>query len=784
MKFSVATLLASFTDDKLVAPKALEKKLGCDATEDQAELDIALEALEKVGILAKERGKYRRSESEWVEGRLRCSSKGFCFAIQDAEDAEDIYIRESHLNHAWNGDRVLVHVTKDGSRRRSPEGEVRLIVERANTSVLARVKQTEEQTFRAVPLDDRLLFEVDLRDSQALDQAIDHLVNVEVIRYPLGKHAPIGRVTQVLGSDAETASDLEIICCKHSLPRTFSEASLALANSYSAKVKKAEHKGRLDLRDRPTLALYSGAEGLSPIVDNAITIEKNEAEEGWTVIVHTVDVAYYVPMGSPIDQDAQRRGTTVYLGDTILPLIPETLTQGLCSLEAGQERLTLSLLLTLDGTGQVTDFEIQPAVIKVNQSLSYDQAQAMIDGQGRTKDNLGQAPLLAEVAALLRQQRRSRGGLDFNLPEYDRASNSLLGNALYSKFAYGDEGSIGAMVNGLPVRGFLAEVLILANQTIASHLKALAIPGLYRIHRAPDPMQAQDMVRLLANMDLDLTLSEEGAQPQDYQRFLDVFAQSPTERVLTYLLQETLKPAGYSAQPGRHFGLAIEDGYCHMTSPSRRYADLFVQQLLRLVISEGRDRKTARSKDIVNLRNSASHGQINWPVLPDHQADLEAQVQLLAVQLSEREKRALESEDDLIGLKKAEFMKAHTGELFQGLITGVQSYGFFVEIETLLVEGLVHVSSLKDDWYEFRSRQQRLVGRKSRRQYRLGDRVEVQVKSVDYYRQQIDLGVVGGGSEGSEEDDNDDRDDIRPIGHDPEIGQEAEPETNGYSEDD
>ncbi len=762
MKFSVATLLASFTDDKLVAPKALEKKLGCESSDGQSHLDIALDALEKIGILAKERGKYRRSESEWVEGRLRCSSKGFCFAIQDSEDAEDIYIRESHLNHAWNGDRVLVNVTKDGSRRRSPEGEVRLIVERANTSVLARVKQTEDQqSFRAVPLDDRLLFEVELRESPDLGEAIDHLVNVEVMRYPLGKHAPIGRVTQILGSDAETASDLEIICCKHSLPRLFSEASLAAANVFSAKVKKAEHKGRVDLRDRPTLALYSGAEGLTPIVDNAVSIEKTE--EGWTVIVHTADVAYYVPPGSPIDQDAQRRGTTVYLGDTILPLIPEVLTQGLCTLEAGQERLTMSVILTLDETGLVTDFEIQPAVIKVNHSLSYEQAQAQLDGTAKAKDCSELMPLLVEVGGLLRQLRRDRGGLDLNLPEYDRDANSLLGSALYSKFAYGDEGSLGAMVNGLAARSLMAEVLALANQTIASHLKALAIPGLYRIHRAPDPIQAQDMVRLLANMDLDLTLSEEGTQPQDYQRFLDAFAESPAERVLTYLLQETLKPASYSAQPGRHFGLAIEDGYCHMTSPSRRYADLFVQQLLRLVFSEGRDRKTTRSKDIVNLRNSASHGQINWPVLPEQQADLEAQVQLLAVQLSEREKRAIESEDDLIGLKKAEFMKAHTGELFSGLITGVQSYGFFVEIETLLVEGLVHVSSLKDDWYEFRSRQQRLVGRKSRRQYRLGDRVEVQVKSVDYYRQQIDLGVIGGGSEGSDEDDRDDDNEQRPI---------------------
>ncbi|MEM8602279.1 MAG: S1 RNA-binding domain-containing protein, partial [Cyanobacteria bacterium P01_H01_bin.121] len=213
----------------------------------------------------------------------------------------------------------------------------------------------------------------------------------------------------------------------------------------------------------------------------------------------------------------------------------------------------------------------------------------------------------------------------------------------------------------------------------------------------------------------------------------------------------------YSLSPGKHFGLALDGGYTHFTCPTRRYADLVTQRILHYVFDQGRDRRSTRAKEVVDLRHSSCRGQITWNVLPPElQSELELQLSTLTNHLSEREKLALEAEEDLIGLQKTEFMKAHTGEVFQGMITGVQSYGFFVEIEDLLVEGLVHVSSLKDDWYEYRSRQQRLVGRKNRQQYRLGDRVEVEVRSVDYYRQQIDLAVVGGGSQSSGDDDDDD----------------------------
>lgn len=764
MEFSIAELLANFTDDKLVAPKALEKKLECEDEASLRKLQIALDALEKIGILAKERGKYRRvTEDGIVEGKLRCSSKGFCFAIQDVEGSEDIYIRESQLNHAWNGDRVLVRVTKEGSRRRSPEGEVRLILERANPSVLARIKKTEEGEFRAVPLDDRLLFELNIDENgTVLEDAIENLAHVQVKRYPLGQHAPVGKVAKVLGTD-DDAADIDIVCCKHDLPRDFSDSVLTAAKALSNKITKTELKQREDLRKLTTITIKSKSDDSA---DDAITLEHTE-EGHWRLGVHIADVAHYVEAGSPLDREAQRRGTSVYLGELVIPMLPEQVTDQVCSLQLGKDRLAISVLLTLDEEGQVVEFEIQPTVIQVDYKLSYAQAEAILANQ-HTDDVKEFEPIFEMLAQLdklshaIKDQRRKRGAFELNLPEkiYARPDGSEspeeADKFTFSKFHYDDEGVLGAVVVSatLPIHSMIVELMLLANQTVASHLLALSVPAVYRVHPTPDPDDVQELVKLANSMGIELKFEQEDeVHPLDYQHFTQKFAESNTERVLTYLLLSTLKPAFYSTQPKVHFGLALEHGYTHFTSPVRRYPDLLVHRALHAVFEEGRDRRSTRVKESVNLRHSSCHDQITWNVLPtDLQQTLESHFSAVVVHLSEREKIAQDAENDLEGLKKAELMKERTGEIFHGLITGVQSYGLFVELEELLVEGLVHVSSLKDDWYEFRSRQQMLVGRKNRKQYRLGDRIEVQVKSVDYYRQQIDLIAVGGGSEAIDED--------------------------------
>ena len=741
MEFSVAALLANFTDDKLVAPKVLEKKLGYQDEQSIEKLQIALDALEKVGILVKDRGRYRRVyEEDVVEAKLRCSSKGFCFAIQDIEGADDIYIRESHLSTAWNGDRVLVKITKEGSRRRSPEGQVQLILERVNPSVLARVRKAEEG-YRAVPLDDRLLFELNLQaNGIPLEEAVEHLVHVEVLRYPLGQNPPIGKVARILGSDAEDAADTDIVCCKHDLRINFPDEVLLAADSLPKQVRKADLNKRLDLRQLLSITIDGNCQNYqNPVISNAFTL-KNLGEGQWQLGIHFADIASWVAPDSPLDREARLRGTAVYLGDTVLPLLPEPVAQR-CSLVPDQDRLTISVLLTLNNAGELVEFEIHPSVIKVDHQFSYEEAQSLLGEHQEAEPELAQVvemlkELFFTLSPAVRAVRQRRGSFELNLSQ--------------PQYPYKDEGRLGAVVvsASLPIQSLLTELVILANQAVASHLQALSLPGIYCIQSEPNLDELQDLIKLGNNLGLDLQVEqEEEITPQDYQKFTHLFAKSTAPQVLTHLLRSTLKPIAYRSKPGFHFGLALNTGYTHCSSAIWRYTDLFVQRLLGLLFAEGRDRRSTRSKDRVNLKSSTCHGNVNWNVLPPEiQQDLETQLKELILHLNEREKLVMDAEVDLEGLKKAEQMKERTGDVFTGLITGVQSYGFFVEIEDLLVEGLVHVSSLKDDWYEYRSRHSCLVGRKNRTAYRLGDHVEVQVKRVDYYRQQIDLVTVSGGS--------------------------------------
>jgi len=738
MEFSIATLLSYLSDDKLIAAKILKEKLGCEGEENAEKLQIALDALERIGLLVKDRGKYRLCKAEnVVEAKLRCSSKGFCFAIQDVEDADDIYVRESHLSHAWNGDRVLVKIIKEGSRRRSPEGEVVVILERANPSLLAQVK-CESGQYWAVPLDDRLLFELELQQNeQDLQETVDHLVHVSVLRYPIAQHPPLGKVTRVLGSDAEAAADTDIVCCKHDLAQGFTENVLKfvqeLPKSYDFTAFKEVH----DLRYLLTLTIEDEK---AFFIENALSIEKIGGDT-WQVTVYITDVAQYIPSNSPLDRVARKRGTTVYLEEKVLPLLPEGITER-CSLVPKEDRLVISVRMTFTGEGELQEYEIFPALIQVKQQLTYQQVQEILSEPEAAEDQLREklTYLFYTLSPLLKTKRQERGSFEI---ESETECN------------YKDEGRLGVILRSsmIPVRSMLTEVMVLTGEVVSKHLQALELPILYCGQPEPDPGELEDLIKLGQNLELEVSLDADAEiTSQDYQDISRAFARSQkSTRVLNYLLQCTLKSIKYSSHPIPHFGLALTTGYTHCLSPGRRYGDLFMQRVLKAIFANGKDRHSSRSKTGVHLGSSSCYDQIKWKVLPSYiQEDLEEQLHTLVNHLNEREKLCEDAEKDLQGLKKAEQMKERTGQVFQGLITGVQSYGFFVELEDLLVEGLVHVSSLKDDWYEYRARHSCLVGRKNRIAYRLGDEVEVQVKSVDYYRQQIDLVTVSKGPQNNE----------------------------------
>ncbi len=734
MEFSISQLLENFADDKLIAPKIIEKKLGINDDDRSNRLQITLEALSKVGILAKDKGKYKRLEGEaLVEGKLRCSSKGFCFAIQDVEGAEDIYIRESDLSNAWNGDRVLVKVTKDSVRRRSPEGEVRLITDRANPTLLAKVKVTSAGEYRAIPLDDRLLFEIELiTDSKHpdLSEAAGKLIHLEMVRYPLASNLPKARIVKILGDDPESTADIDLVCCKYNLPREFSEALLAEAAAFSLGTQ-AELSGRADLRD-----LYCVTLADSP----AISLEK--LDQGWRIGVHIPDVATYIPPDSALDEAARGRLRSFFLGESVvIPMLPK--------LEVFQqpEILTVSVLVDLDEQGDLSAFEIHPALIKVAERLSYEQAQNASQISGQIPEQSSSANLasllqaIAELYPLLQQQRQGIGGI--SLPQI-----------IYRDI---DEGLVGVPIflESEPIHGMVSEIMILANRAIASHIASLGLPGIFRTQAPPELHQVQDWGKLLASMGIELPWTEpDRVQPQNIEQALDIINQLEDHHrrdILKQLLYELLPPGEYSMVKGSHFGLGMTDrAYVHGVSPQHRYADLITQRILHLVFSEGRDRRSSRSKEGVDLHSSKCHGQVSWSVLPpEPERQIRAEIEFFSPRLNQQDLIFHKSLSDLDGLRKAEIMQAKVGQTFYGIITGVQSYGFFVEIESLMAEGLVHVSSLKDDWYEFpqinnkakgkQAQPTLLVGRRSGRQYCLGDRILVEVKSVDYYRQQIDL---------------------------------------------
>jgi ribonuclease R len=728
MNFSIATLLSHFSDEKFIAPKLLEKKLGCEDEADVQQLGIALDVLDKIGVLTKDKGKYRRlMEEDVVEAKLRCSSKGFCFAIQDQEGAEDIYIRESHLGNAWNGDRVLIKVMKEGTRRRSPEGTVKLILERANPSVLARLKQPEEGKFRAVPLDDRLLCELEvLSTDDDLSGLTDNLVQVEILRHQIGQEDPLCRVSRVLGTSAEDASEIDIVCCKHDLRPSFPDNIISAALRLPMKVTNKMTKDREDLTTLMTFALAEEEDRW----ENAFSLEVNE-DGTWQTIVHVADVASYLEQDEYLDREARRRGTAVYVGDVFVPLLPPAVNLA-CALTTNAQRLAISIAINVDAEGLVTGFETRPTLVKVDYHLKYDQIEEAIAGKLKGFPKAAATKLrdlLQTVAPALRQQRQQQGGLDISLLEPQ------------TRFA--DEGRLGVVFTDR-VQSAIAEITIAANKAVAAHLQALSVPGIYSVQYQPEQMEISDLRRLVQNLGLlpEPVEGEEAPLP-DLSQISQTFPQSNVARVLNYILKSMLKTSIYSSQPGQHFGLGIESGYLQIVSPLSRYGDILNQRVLHAVFAGGRDRKSTRSKEVVDLHNGSCHGQISWNVLtPSVQQDLSAQIVGAISHLNDRQKVAQDAENDLQGLQKAEEMKSRIGQVFQGLIVGVQSYGFFVEVEDFLVEGLVHVSSLKDDWYEFRPRYACLVGRKNRTTYRLGDRVEVEVKNVDYYRQQIDLVTV------------------------------------------
>ncbi len=745
MKFSVSDLLDQLRGESVLPVEDLEKKLALKTAVEKSQLSLALQALEKVGVLqSAEAGISRQTNEEVFEARLRCSSKGFCFALREG-GGEDVYIRDHQLNHAWNGDRVLIKVTREGGRRRSPEGGVQCILERANTTVLAQVERQGEQ-LQAVPLDDRLQNPIQLGEVDAphVESASDAVVEVELDRFPVGQYPAQGHVRRSLSIRGSEADDRALLMARHRLSHD--------GFSGRATLRVPGESGRDDLTALPTL-LFQGGGKDSPALP-AVSLESLE-EGGVRLWVHAPSIGERLGIETPLERWLRQQGEAISLGSAWVPLLTPAL-QKAAVLAVGKTQDTLSVALDLNAAGELLHYRFCRAQVQVDGAVDPKALTAFLGRKPKArttpaalkglKDQLPMLEQLQGLVELLRQRRLADGSLELALPlpELDSLQQQRLGLPDQRRRGWHQ-----AFVAEAPL-AWLQELIRPAEQALGRHLAALELPALFLINAAADPTELNDLVKLAIGLDVPLELGADGNAPAA-QALAEAFADTDRSRVLQQQLREVTCPVLLSAEPGANVLAAEAESYAPWCCASLHYSAIWNQMLLASLLTDGKDRPSVRHKNRLDLSSDSCHGQVEWALLtPSALAPYqEAMGSGLVNRLNARARLADEAEADCLALVQARGAEALVGQTIEGRISGIQSYGFFVELPPTQVEGLVHVSSLKDDWYEYRSRQHRLVGRKNRRTYKLGDTVEVEVLKVDVLRHQIDLAVVLPEGEGS-----------------------------------
>lgn len=637
-----------------------------------------------------------------VAGRFQLTSKGFGFVIPDNKgDRPDVFIPPRALNGAMNNDRVLARIDNDAHGKK-PEGEILRIIVHANNKVVGVFHQSGEFAF-VTPDDKRIGQDVYVMKRHFNNAKDGQKVVVEITEWPQNNRKAEGKVTEVLGNLGDVGLEILSIIKQNDLPLTFPEEVLDASYKVPKTIKKSELNGRRDLRDR-TVVTVDGEDAKD--LDDAVYVEKLNSNE-YLLGVYIADVSYYVTENSVLDREARARGTSVYLVDRVLPMLPERLSNGICSLNAGEDRLSMACEMHINGEGKVLNYEIFPAVINVRHRLSYNIVRAMLAGDAelcaKYKDVLPMVGKMDELREILHKKRAKRGAVDFDLPEQKVILDEKLHPIEIVQRIHGNAESI------------IEEFMLAANETVAQHMFNQHWPFIYRVHDIPAEEKMQDFAKLLANFNIKFKVHEE-TKPKDIQQAVEAIAGTPEERLITTVALRSMKQAVYQTENIGHFGLAAKY-YTHFTSPIRRYPDLIVHRLL--------------------------HRWLQAPKLPANEVEpLGDKLDMIAEHSSIRERAAADAERATVELKKCEYMADHIGEEFDGTISGVTAFGMFVELENG-VEGLVHISSLMDDYYDYYEERYALVGTHSGNVYRLGDKVHIEVLQVNISDVSIDFIMAG-----------------------------------------
>jgi ribonuclease R len=632
-----------------------------------------------------------------VVGTLDSTRRGAGFVVPEKRKADetDVFVPPHKLGGAVHGDRVVARV--EGRRGRdNREGRIIQVLERAHSQVVGTLQRGKRFGF-VVPDNTRLGFDVYVAE-EALKQAREgQKVVVSIEDWGDGTKSPEGRVVEVLGDPDAPGVDILSIIRTHELdpdfPPEVEESARKLTADFDAEAKK-----RLDLRDKLVFTIDPHD---AKDFDDALSIE--ERGDGlYEIGIHIADVSHYVREGGSIDEEAFDRGTSVYLVDRVIPMLPEHLSNGLCSLKPDEDRLTYSVIVVLDGEGKVRESSFHQTVIRSRFRLTYQEAQEVIDGKlPRAELKAVTEPLqtLRGLAKVLRQKRSTRGSLDFDLPE--------------AIVELDDEGfpiDIQESVR-LDSMRLIEEFMLLANETVAHHATKLKVPFIYRVHDRPAPEKIDQIRDFVAALGYQLPQKAK-VNPRVFAEIIEQARGKREEELVNTVILRSMKQARYQVDNLGHFGLAADD-YTHFTSPIRRYPDLEVHRLLKK-IQTGERWKGDREKQVERLEHVTSHSSVE-------------------------ERNAVEAERDSIDLKKVEFMERHIGDEFDGSISGVTSFGMFVRLNKYFVEGLIHLHDLSDDYYEFHEGKYALIGRNTGRRFRLADPVRVRVESVNKEKRQIDF---------------------------------------------
>ena len=702
-------LLLDLIYDKAYVPmKAKEIAMLLDVPKSQrGELEEVLSVLTaegKIGI--SKRGKYGRPETFSLTGIFSGNARGFGFVTVEGQE-QDVFIPEEKTGGALHGDKVQIFIEREAGAKGRAEGAVLRILEHANREEVGFYQKNKTFGF-VIPDNRRIAMDIFIPQGQDMGAVTGHKVVVCITDFGDGRKKPEGKIVEILGHVNDPGTDILSLVRAYGLPEQFPEEVLREAGQ-APDVSEGDLEGRLDLRDLPTVTI-DGEDAKD--LDDAVTLEMNSGGN-YILGVHIADVSHYVREGSALDAEAFRRGTSVYLVDRVIPMLPHSLSNGICSLNAGEDRLALSCIMEITPDGTITDHRIAETVVRVDRRMTYTAVNAILTDGGIEPDGSGGSCPEAEayrefvpmflkmqkLADILRARRRRRGAIDFDFPE--------------SKILLDGEGrplAIEPRQRNAATK-LIEDFMLAANETVAEDYFWQALPFLYRTHDRPDPEKIKALGIFINNFGYHIRMQQGEIHPKELQKLLDRLEGTSEEALLSRLVLRSMKQARYTTDCSGHFGLAARY-YTHFTSPIRRYPDLQIHRIIK-----------------ENLRGGLAE---------ERRAHYEAILPQAAIQSSALERRAEEAERETEKLKKCQYMSRFVGEEFTGVISGITNWGFYVELPNT-VEGLVRMSDLADDYYIFDEKNYELVGERTRKAYKLGQSVRVTVSGTDPVLRSVDF---------------------------------------------